>query len=139
MKKFVKVTIFIFCIFCIFCLWAFINSNWLIIKLGESEFSEVLQPGTPKKSIIKLIEKKGYQLYESSKNHSAHYRKDGACNTMFDGHTNFKWNCEYPGYIFTRRDAGFIGLTSPSLRIHFVYDEQDKLAKYYIGVGHSFL
>lgn len=122
-----------------FFLWGFINSNWLTIKIGEREFSKILKIGTPKESIVNFVSEKSYYFSEHSKNDKGYYLNNGLCRTMEDGSAKFRWNCEYPGYVFTRRNAGFLSLTNPSLRIYFVYDKEDKLVKYYIGVGHTFI
>jgi hypothetical protein len=135
-----KKAIFTSVLVSIFFIWVFLNSNWLIIKLAEIEFSEILVAGTSKEDILNILKKKKYHISENSiESPEKYYWRDGKCRSSSDGNTNFKWNCEYPGYIFTRRKAGFFGLTDPSLRLYFVYDNERKLVNYYIGVGHTLL
>ena len=120
-------------------LYFFLNSNWLIIKLGEREFADILQMGTPRQDIIQFIQEKGYYFSERSiiGYGDSMVNSDGKCIYYMGGDS--KWLCQYAGNIFTRRRAGFLGITDPSFRLEFAYDKQGRLVKYDIDVGHTFL
>ena len=131
-------SIIIISILCVLIFLGNWNANSAIISRGETEFSEVLKSGVDKAQIISFLNKKGYYYSDTSKeNPSKYYKDDGKCHSWTD--RDIKWNCEYFGYVFTRRDVGFLEITNPSLRIYFFYDENKKLVTYKMRVAHTFL
>ncbi len=124
----------VFCVFLSSCAW---NSNSAIIQRGEAEFSEVLQPGTEKSQIIKFLDSKGYYYSEVSKEDTDRYYRKGECPKFSKG--DFKWSCQYYGYVFTRRDAGFLSITDPSFWIYFFINKDGVLVAHKSGVTHTFL
>ncbi|MDO6721632.1 hypothetical protein Q4575_19735 [Psychrosphaera sp. 1_MG-2023] len=116
------------------CVW---NNNASIISRGDYEFQSVLIPGTSKEQIINFLKEKKYYYSEINETTSSYYTRDGKCRRFSDG--KFKWNCQYYGYIFTRRDAGFLSITDPSLRVYLFIDRTGKLLEHHMKVGHTFL
>lgn len=112
--------------------YGFLNSNWLIIKVGEFKYSSVLEIGTSKSGVLNFLERK--EFYISSPEN--YYRGDD-CIWWATG--NLRWDCQYPSYVFSRQNAGFFGITDPQFRIYFFFDENNQLAEYHSSVGHTFL
>ncbi len=98
----------------------------------KQELNSILQPGTKKEAIINYLVKTGRPANDAT----THY-PNGNCATARSG--DFRWNCEYASYVSTGWNIEMFSIARPHIQVFFVFDEKNKLVKYYTHVSYTYL
>ncbi len=114
------------------CSW---NSDAGIYIRGKSKYESILVPGVSKKEIISLLEAHDDNYYDHPKNTEGSLFNDNNC--PYTGHSGFTIGCKYSGFTITSNPMGFF--MEPYLYVYFVYDENNELAFYKMGIERTFL
>ena len=100
--------------------------------MAEQQLQPIVAAGTKKEFVMSYLNSIGHP----AKDMPTHY-PNGKCATASSG--TFKWNCEYPSYVYTGWNAGFLSITEPDVEVHFVFNEKNELVRHYINVSYTFL
>jgi len=100
--------------------------------MAERQLQPILAAGTKKEFVMSYLSSIGRPANDAT----THY-PNGKCATARSG--TFKWNCEYPSYVSTGWNAGFLSIIEPHVGVYFVFNEKNELVKYYLNVSYSFL